>query len=101
MALQLLAQWMPFSEGSPKIPQKLGLVVKDLRGDKTLQQVSGVFTRAGFIERLSLCYGPSRPVLLGYSLWTPDGGADVPSCPLRSQKAEERLGYPSHLLQRE
>ncbi|XP_044901799.1 LOW QUALITY PROTEIN: cadherin-1-like [Felis catus] len=38
-AIQLLAQWMPFSEGSPKIPQKLGLVVKDLRGDKTLQQV--------------------------------------------------------------
>uniref|UniRef100_A0ABI7VQF2 Cadherin domain-containing protein n=1 Tax=Felis catus TaxID=9685 RepID=A0ABI7VQF2_FELCA len=37
-AIQLLAQWMPFSEGSPKIPQKLGLVVKDLRGDKTLQQ---------------------------------------------------------------
>ncbi|GAB5582608.1 cadherin-3 isoform X3 [Prionailurus iriomotensis] len=38
MALQLLAQWMPFSEGSPKIPQKLRLVVKDLRSDKTLQQ---------------------------------------------------------------
>ncbi|XP_046933386.1 LOW QUALITY PROTEIN: cadherin-1-like [Lynx rufus] len=37
-AIQLLAQWMPFSEGSPEIPQKLGLVVKDLRGDKTLQQ---------------------------------------------------------------
>lgn len=101
LILQLFAQAMPFSNGAPKTPQKLGLVLGDPHGNKTLQQVSVALTRAGFIEQLGLCYGPSPPVLLGYSLWIPDGGADVPSCPLRSQEAKERLGYPSHLHLRE
>ncbi|XP_029780746.1 cadherin-1-like isoform X2 [Suricata suricatta] len=39
-ATQLFAQGLPFSEGSPKTPQKLGLVVEDLHGNKTLQQGS-------------------------------------------------------------
>ncbi|XP_025860819.2 cadherin-1-like [Vulpes vulpes] len=37
-ATQLFAQRMPFSEGAPKTPQKLGLGVKDLHGNETLQQ---------------------------------------------------------------
>lgn len=101
LVLQLFAQGIPFSEGAPKTRQKLGLVVEDVHGNQTLLQVSVVLTRAGFIERLGLCYGPSPPVLLGYSLWIPGGGADVSSCPLRSQEAKERLGDPSHLHPRE
>nr|XP_055161201.1 cadherin-1-like [Nyctereutes procyonoides] len=36
--ISLFAQRMPFSEGAPKTPQKLGLGVKDQHGNETLQQ---------------------------------------------------------------
>ncbi|XP_034494138.1 cadherin-1-like [Ailuropoda melanoleuca] len=37
-ATQLFAQGIPFSEGAPKTRQKLGLVVEDVHGNKTLPQ---------------------------------------------------------------
>ena len=59
---------MPFSEGAPKTPQKLGLGVKDLHGNETLQQVSVVFIRAGFPEVRSVLWSltscPSRVLTL-------------------------------------
>lgn len=46
---QLFAHGTPSSKRTPKIPQKLGLVVEGLHANKTLQQVSVVLIRAGFV----------------------------------------------------
>lgn len=92
MIVRLSAPGGAASEGLPR-RCRLGLAVGMLeaRKPKTLQQVSAVWTRPGLTGWLG-------PVLRDTRSGPPSEVWMFPRCPPWSQEAEERLGYPSHLL---